>query len=182
MNRFVSVGDYSYVVDSGSLQQHHDGQIKIGKFTSVAPGAIILSSRSSHNVYNGTTYPFGYLNNHIFKHEPLRSSHVIKGCTTIGNDVYLCSGCIINPGVNVADGCVVSAGAVVTKDTMPYTIVTETNKVIKERFDRKYINIFMEIKWWDWPNDLIQQAVPLLTQEPTDEVMDKLLCIYNTFI
>lgn len=41
----------------------------------------------------------------------------------IGNDVFLGLGCIIMPGVTVADGTVVAAGAVVTRDTEPYSVV-----------------------------------------------------------
>lgn len=41
----------------------------------------------------------------------------------IGNDVFLGMGAIVMPGVTIADGTVVAAGAVVTKDTEPYTVV-----------------------------------------------------------
>ncbi|NUN92504.1 MAG: acyltransferase [Verrucomicrobiae bacterium] len=41
----------------------------------------------------------------------------------IGNDVFLGMGAIIMPGVTVADGTVVAAGAVVTRDTDPYSVV-----------------------------------------------------------
>ena len=42
--------------------------------------------------------------------------------TRIGNDVWIGFGAIIMSGVNVADGTIVAAGAVVTHDTEPYTI------------------------------------------------------------
>ena len=42
---------------------------------------------------------------------------------TIGNDVWCGMRAIIMPGITVADGTVVAAGAVVTKDTQPYSIV-----------------------------------------------------------
>lgn len=42
--------------------------------------------------------------------------------TTIGKDCWLCSHSIILSGVNIADGTIVAAGAVVTKDTEPYSI------------------------------------------------------------
>lgn len=41
----------------------------------------------------------------------------------IGNDVFLGMGAMILPGVKVTDGTVVAAGAVVTKDTEPYSVV-----------------------------------------------------------
>jgi len=43
---------------------------------------------------------------------------------TIGNDVWLCAGCVITGGVTIADGVIVAANAVVTKD------VTEENAIV----------------------------------------------------
>jgi len=41
----------------------------------------------------------------------------------IEDDVWLCAGSVVLPGVRVKKGTVVAAGAVVTKDTEPYSIV-----------------------------------------------------------
>jgi len=41
----------------------------------------------------------------------------------IGDNVWLGPRCIILPGVTLGDGVVVAAGAVVTKDVLPYTLV-----------------------------------------------------------
>lgn len=52
----------------------------------------------------------------------------------IGNDVFLGMGAIIMPGVTVADGTVVAAGAVVTRDTDPYSVVAGVPaRVIRHR-------------------------------------------------
>lgn len=40
----------------------------------------------------------------------------------IGNDVWIGFGVQIMPGVTIADGCVLGAGAVVTKSTTPYGV------------------------------------------------------------
>ena len=45
-----------------------------------------------------------------------------KKITYIGNDVWLCSRCIIMQGVHIGDGSIICAGAVVTKDVPPYAI------------------------------------------------------------
>lgn len=41
----------------------------------------------------------------------------------IGNDVWIGRRVMIMPGVSIGDGCVVGAGAVVTKDIPPYSVV-----------------------------------------------------------
>lgn len=52
----------------------------------------------------------------------------------IGNDVWIGHGCIILDGVKICDGCIIGAGAVVTKDVPPYTVVGGVPaKVIKQR-------------------------------------------------
>lgn len=53
---------------------------------------------------------------------------------TIGNDVWIGRRAIIMPGVTVGDGCVIGAGAVVTKDIPPYSVVGGVPaKVLKKR-------------------------------------------------
>ena len=53
---------------------------------------------------------------------------------TIGNDVWIGRRAMIMPGVTVGDGCVIGAGAVVTKDVPKYSIVGGVPaKVIKSR-------------------------------------------------
>ena len=42
---------------------------------------------------------------------------------TIGNDVWIGAGASVLPGLNVADGTVIGANAVVTKDTQPYSVM-----------------------------------------------------------
>ncbi|WNJ17640.1 sugar O-acetyltransferase [Pontibacter sp. G13] len=52
---------------------------------------------------------------------------------TIGNDVWIGGGAIICPGVTIGDAAVIAAGAVVTKDVAPRTVVGgNPAKVIKE--------------------------------------------------
>lgn len=52
----------------------------------------------------------------------------------IGNDVWIGARAIILPGVRIEDGAVIGAGAVVTKDVPPYTVVGGVPaKVIKQR-------------------------------------------------
>jgi len=47
----------------------------------------------------------------------------VGGQVIIGDYAWLCSRCIILPGVTIGEGAVVAAGAVVHKDVPPYTVV-----------------------------------------------------------
>jgi len=53
---------------------------------------------------------------------------------TIGHDVWIAGRSIILPGITIGDGAVVAAGAVVTKDVEPWTVVGgNPARVIKKR-------------------------------------------------
>ncbi len=56
----------------------------------------------------------------------------------IEDDVWVGTGAIILKGVRVGTGAIIAAGAVVTKDVPPYTIVGGVPaKVIKHRFNKE---------------------------------------------
>lgn len=62
-------------------------------------------------------------------------------------DVFICG------GVEISDGAIVLAGAVVTKDVPPYAIVGGVPaKVIRFRYDEETIQFLLHIKWWN--NDI----------------------------
>lgn len=72
-----------------------------------------------------------YSQNHDLSAEDF---HADGAPVKIGNYVFVGPRAIILPGVTIGDGAVVAAGAVVTKDVAPYTIVGGVpGKVISER-------------------------------------------------
>lgn len=59
---------------------------------------------------------------------------LLKLPITVGDQAWLCTDTFIGPGVNIGEGAVVGARAVVVKDVLPWTIVTgNPAKPIKER-------------------------------------------------
>lgn len=68
--------------------------------------------------------------NVLIKHSGLGSKRV----TVISKNVWLGFGAVIMQGVKVGEGAVVAAGAVVTKDVSPFTVVGgNPARLIKER-------------------------------------------------
>lgn len=81
-----------------------------------------------------------------------------KGSIILQNDVWIGHGATIMAGVTLHNGCVVAAGAVVTKDVPPYTIVGgNPARQIRNRFDSDTIAALEKIAWWDWPLE-VQKA------------------------
>ena len=78
---------------------------------------------------------------------------------TIGNDVWIGANVVILPGVRIGDGAVLAAGAVVTKDVPAYAIVGGVPaKVIRYRFSEDMIRSLLQIRWWDWPQEKIEDS------------------------
>ena len=103
------VGEYSVIRGQGG--------VTIGDRVYTSPGTQIIAV---NHIFNDPQRPF-----------------VEQGITAEGivieDDVWLGSNCVITDGVRVGNGSVVAAGAVVTKDVPPHTIVAGVPaKVLRE--------------------------------------------------
>lgn len=68
----------------------------------------------------------------------------------IGSDCWICENVFISGDVNIGDGAVVLAGAVVSSDIPPYAIAGGVPaKVIGYRYDEKTIQFLIKERWWD---------------------------------
>lgn len=134
-------------------------KLEIGKFCSIGSGAsFILAGNQGHNHKWISAYPF---DNKIFPNA--KNGFRTKGDTIIGNDVWIGTESIIMPGVKIGDGAVIGTRAVVTKDVEPYTIVGgNPAQVIKKRFSDDEIEKLLEIRWWDWNIEKINDAIPFI--------------------
>lgn len=98
------------------------------------------------NKYTNTTENFDSMMRHGIKH----------GSIIIGNDVWIGMRAIVMNGVTIGDGAVIGAGAVVTKDVPPYAIVGGVPaKIIKYRFPKTVIEKLLELKWWEYPPEIM---------------------------
>ena len=116
--RKVFLGDRN-VINFGCLFDGRHYQIKTGSDVSIGPEATILT----------------------LGHDPQSPEFADKGGDVIiGNKVWIAYRAIILPGVTIGEGAVVGAGALVTKDVEPYTIVAgNPARFIKKRnTDLKY--------------------------------------------
>jgi acetyltransferase-like isoleucine patch superfamily enzyme len=131
----------------------YNWNIKIGAFCSIAQEfRIVLGKASgSHNYEHMSTYPFpAFLTPSSPKNA--RSNQTMS--VIIGNDVWIGLGVSIMNNVIIGDGAVIGAYSVVRENIPPYAIaVGNPAKVVKYRFDEKYINLLLDLKWWNWSDE-----------------------------
>lgn len=163
----VTAGEKTYIVyatvEIGSPACH----ILIGKYSTLAH-RLLFEIAVNHDYHCAAMYPQhklldanalpgadGVTNPHS---DPINYHQVV-----IGSDVWIgCAAMILN-GVRVGNGAIIGAGSVVTKDVPPYAIVVgNPAHIVKYRFDAETIAALQRIKWWNWPEEQIVEAAPLL--------------------
>lgn len=144
-------------------------QLIIGKYCSIASGAkFMMCGTQGHNYNWIATHPLIDIDGSDFP------GHSWKGNTVIGNDVWLGAECLIMPGINIADGAVIAARAVVTKNVGPYEIWGgNPAKFIKKRFSGEEIDKLLQIKWWNWSEETLKKNVSLLRSSDVDKLWTK---------
>jgi len=97
-------------------------KISIGNCTSIASGCII-DGRRGIIIGNNVTVAFNVMIWSLAHDHQSRDFRAIGASVIINDYVWLCSSCILLPGVVIGKGAVVAAGAVVTKNVEEYTVV-----------------------------------------------------------
>lgn len=136
----------------------------IGSFCSIGTGAsFIMAGNQGHRHDWISTFPFFFLPEEEALGTP-QNGYRPAGDTVIGNDVWIGAEAMIMPGITVGHGAVIGARAVVTRDVEPYAIVAgNPAKLVRRRFDDAAQAMLLELQWWDWTDDQLREAMPLLT-------------------
>ncbi len=119
--------------------------VKIGRYTTITETVRAftanhpINTKSSHALFYNPSLKV--VSKFLISHKKLY----------IGNDVFIGHNAIILPSVNsIGDGSYIGAGAVVTKDAPPYSILAgNPAKIIGYRFNKKKIKYMLNLKWWE---------------------------------
>ncbi len=157
------IGDYTYGHPTVFFSE--GAHLKIGKFCSISPEVRIFLG-GNHRTEWWTTYPFPDLQAtyNLWPDADGISGHPSSnGDVVIGNDVWIGYQAIILSGISIGDGAVIGARSIVTKNVEPYAVVAgNPARVIRKRFDENTIKKLLELGWWNWPIDKINQKVKSL--------------------
>lgn len=84
-----------------------NGFIEIGSYVAIGPGTVI---RAANHRFDDISIPIC-----LQGHNP--------GYIKIENDVWIGANCVLTPNITIGRGAIVGAGAVITKNVEPWTIV-----------------------------------------------------------
>lgn len=152
----TTFGDYSYCDRFADI-----ANAQIGKFANIA--AFSRIGATDHPLHTAACHHFLYRSDdywedadrdvEFFAHRKSRTAY-------IGHDTWIGAGAMIKPEVTLGHGAVIAAGAVVTKDVEPYTIVAGTPaRVLRLRQPRDIAERMIALAWWDWPHDALRAAL-----------------------
>lgn len=170
----IIVGDYSYYDDNENnvynfeknVLYHFDflnDKLIIGKFCQIASGVQFLMNGMFHIQDAFSTYPFAIFSSECKEKYPKNIKFPFKGDTVLGNDVWIGVNATIMPGIKIADGAIIGANSLVTKDIGPYEIWGgNPAKLIRKKFGDDIISILLKLEWWNWDINKIMENVKIL--------------------
>jgi hypothetical protein len=129
----------------------------IGRYCSVANGIRILNRDHPMNFKSMHAFFFNpclkYCHKYLTEHTPLK----------IGNDVWIGAHAVILRNVTeIADGAVIGAGAIITKNVPPYAVVIgNPARVVRYRFQQETIDELLASRWWEKD---IEELIPCIDE------------------
>ena len=152
----MKVGRHTYGAETIVISFGDEADLEIGAFCSIASNVKVWLGGNHHSEWV-STFPFDV------KFPPAEASAYSRGPIHIGNDVWVGSGVTIISAVTIGDGAVIANGSHVVKDVGPYEMVGgNPAQLIRVRFPVEVVARLLAVKWWDWTDEKVREAVPLL--------------------
>ncbi len=147
----IKVGNHTYGV-LNVLNEGIDYSLRIGSFCSIAPEVVFVVD-SDHRTDYFSTFPYKFWITGRGEKESIS-----KGDIEIADDVWLGVRSTILSGVRIGQGAIIAAGALVSSDVPPYSIVGGVPaKVIKYRFLPDVIDFLLTLDYSALTEDLIMK-------------------------
>jgi acetyltransferase-like isoleucine patch superfamily enzyme len=160
-NKKYKIGDFTYGQPL-VIFENDESNLIIGKYCSISQNVTIFLG-GNHRLDWNTTYPFNSLSMYFPFAQDIKGHPQTKGDVIIGNDVWIGNNATILSGVHIADGAVIGANSLVTKNIGPYEIWGgNPARLIRKRFSQEKINDLLKIQWWNWPLEKVGEKINVL--------------------
>lgn len=174
-NGQLDIGRFTHGYEELDIQEQGGGaNVSIGAFCSIGRGMRILLD-ASPMLDRITAFPFG----EVFCEELGGAGvHVPRqngGDVVIGNDVWIGANATVLAGVTIGNGAVIGPNATVASDVGAYEVwAGNPAQLVRKRFEDAVCEKLQELRWWDLPLPLIREMAPLLSAQPTVELIEGL--------
>lgn len=185
-NPNIIVGDFSYYAGYYHGHSFDDcahylmpdrqdvDKLYIGKFCAIGTGVVfMMGGNQGHHSEWISAFPFA-MHDDCKHFKNLPRLYAGAGDTIIGNDVWIGEEAVIMPGIIIGDGAIIGSRAVVTRDVEPYSVVVgNPARHVHYRFSEENIAMLMEMQWWDWPVERIEQEITTICSKNIAELYRK---------
>lgn len=162
----VTVGPHTYGWPEIETFDGDVTRVHIGAYCSIAKNVKIIAG-GNHNPGWVSTFPFRAQFGLPGAYEDGQPSS--RGDIVIGSDVWLGYRATLLSGVTIGHGAIIGAGAVVARDIAPYAIAAGNPAEIRRyRFPEETIRRLLALAWWEWPEEVIAESIPLLSADLTE--------------
>lgn len=149
------LGDHTFVQKNSRIMNADIGKFcSISSRVSIGLGRHSTVSVSSHPAFYSSSQPVARTFSETDDYVPFKR-------VTIGNDVWIAENVMVIDGVRIGTGAVIAMGSVVTANVPDYAIVAgNPARVFSSRFDQETSQKLLASKWWDMPDDWLQEHCP----------------------
>jgi acetyltransferase-like isoleucine patch superfamily enzyme len=145
--------------------------LRIGRFCSIGPDVVI--ALGNHRTDLVSTYPFRALSRFWPEAAGGEPDHETRGDVSIQNDVWIGARVTILSGVTIGHGAVIGANALVREDVPPYAVVAgNPARIVRYRFEPHQIERLLKLSWWDWSDERIRSALPLMMSDDLERFLE----------
>ncbi len=177
------IGKHSYGMEHIKVRRWNEMKkqydLHIGNFCSIADDVEIYLG-GNHYINLVSSFPFGLIKNDIFpnalniSNNPNLNGSYCKGDVIIGSDVWIGSHITIMSGIKIGHGAVIAANSHIIKDVPPYAVVGgNPATIIKYRFSEAQIEKLLEIQWWNWSDEKINENMEYILNPNIDIFIEK---------
>lgn len=151
-----AIGDYSYCDRFCDI-----ANAEIGRFSNIA--SFVRIGATDHPMDRAALHHFMYRSADYWDDATDDASFFARRRSRrarIGHDTWIGHAAMIKPEVTVGDGAIVAAGAIVTRDVAPYTIVAgNPARHLRDRQPPEIAARLIALAWWDWDHARLRAAL-----------------------